>query len=178
MANGETAKKERQAGKEGKAAARFRHPLKSDGQAVSRLIASCPPLDRNSLYCTLLQCTHFSRTCVLAERGGDAIGWVSGYLLPDDPHTLFIWQVAVSPAARGEGLGTSLIDALILASRRAGLRRLQTTITEPNKPSWALFRSIARERDAAFADEEWLSKGRDLPGESERLVTIGLLSPA
>lgn len=180
MANGETLARQQHTEEKRLAVARFRHPLKSDGQAISRLIASCPPLDANSLYCNLLQCTHFSRSCILAERNGDVIGWVSGYRLPDDPQTLFVWQVAVSSDARGEGLGKALIDALLLAAGTKNLRRLQTTITEPNRASWALFRAIARERGASFSHEEWLARGRDLSSksESERLVTIGFAQPA
>lgn len=174
MAKGGAATREQPAGRERQAAARFRHPLKSDGKAVAELIASCPPLDTNSLYCTLVQCAHFSRSCMLAERDGDVIGWVSGYRLPDDPQTLFVWQVAVSPAARGEGLGKALIDALLLAARAKSVRRLQATITESNRASWALFGAIARERGASFTHEEWLARGRELSSESEseRLVTI------
>src|SRR3546814_7090005 len=49
----------------------FRNPVAEDAQAIHDLIAACPPLDTNSLYCNLLQCTHFAETCVLAERDGE-----------------------------------------------------------------------------------------------------------
>ena len=38
--------------------------------AVTALIAACPPLDRNSRYFNLIQCTHFADNCIIAERGG------------------------------------------------------------------------------------------------------------
>src|SRR3546814_20772399 len=64
-----------------------------------------PILDTNSLYCNLLQCTHFAETCVLAERDGEISGWISGYRLVHDPEAMFVWQVAVHERARGRGLG-------------------------------------------------------------------------
>jgi len=87
----------------------IRPPCVTDGASVNALIANCPPLDRNSLYCNLLQCTHFSATSALAEQEGKVIGFASGYRLPDEPETLFIWQVAVDRIARGRALGKRLI---------------------------------------------------------------------
>ena len=90
--------------------ARFliRTPKKEDGQAIWDLIAACPPLDQNSMYCNILQCTHFADTCVLAERGGMPVGWLSAYFPPTEPETLFVWQVAVHEKARGEGLARAV----------------------------------------------------------------------
>jgi len=67
---------------------------------VHDLIARCPPLDRNSLYCNLLQCSHFAATCALARHDDTTVGFVSGYRPPSDPGVLFIWQVAVDSTAR------------------------------------------------------------------------------
>src|SRR3546814_8166752 len=83
-----------------------------DAQAIHDLIAACPPLDTNSLYCNLLQCTHFAETCVLAERDGEISGWISGYRLVHDPEAMFVWQVAVHERARGRGLGVAMLNAL------------------------------------------------------------------
>src|SRR3546814_7919148 len=82
---------------------RFRMPKAEDGAAISKLIAACPPLDRNSAYCNLLQCSHFADTCIVAERDGYIAGWISGYRPPSEPDRFFIWQVAVSETARGAG---------------------------------------------------------------------------
>ncbi|MGE0407848.1 MAG: diaminobutyrate acetyltransferase [Amphiplicatus sp.] len=157
----------------------FRRPAKADGEKIRRLIKSCPPLDENSLYCTFLQCTHFADSCVVAERSGEIVGWVSGYFLPDDPQTLFIWQVAVAPSARGLGLGKEMIVALLSAGgQQAG--RLQTTITPSNKASWAVFASLARALNAPMSEEAFLDREADFNGrqETERLVTIGPFAAA
>lgn len=155
----------------------FRRPARSDAIKVRRLIATCPPLDENSLYCTLLQCTHFAGTCLLAARGDDVVGWVSGYRPPEEPATLFVWQVAVSSEARGLGLGKTLITSLLAADGATNAERLRTTITKDNEASWALFRALATGLKASFTYEEWLRRDHEFAGhhDTEFLVTIGPL---
>lgn len=153
-------------------------PRAEDGKRVSSLIASSPPLDANSAYCNLLQCTDFRETCVLAERDGELLGWISGYRPPAAPDRLFIWQVAVAPEARGEGLALKMLDTLLFRRAVAGAVMLATTITESNEASWALFRAFARrhgakltksprfEREAHFAnahETEWEARIAPLP---------------
>ena len=91
----------------------FRRPRKTDGAAVWALIKEIEALDDNSMYCNLLQCSHFAGTCALAEQGGAPVGWISGYTPPDAPDTLFIWQVAVHPKARGQGVAKRLVRELL-----------------------------------------------------------------
>jgi L-2,4-diaminobutyric acid acetyltransferase len=153
----------------------FRHPRKSDGSAINDLIAECGVLDENSVYCNFLQCTHFASTCLLAERGDEIVGWVSGYRLPEDPEILFIWQVAVSAAARGQGLASRLITGLLAQDSCAGVNRLKTTITPENEASWALFSSVAEQLDADFNRGTWLESEAHFDGahETEHMVEIG-----
>src|SRR3546814_15402672 len=98
-------------------------PKAEDGAAISKLIAACPPLDRNSAYCNLLQCSHFADTCIVAERDGYIAGWISGYRPPSEPDRFFIWQVAVSETARGAGLAGRMIDMLLARPAAAGDRK-------------------------------------------------------
>ena len=72
-----------------------------DCGAIAALIACCPPLDPNSIYCNLLQATHFAPICIKAERRGPLDGWISGYRLPEDPEAMFVRQVAMHERARG-----------------------------------------------------------------------------
>jgi L-2,4-diaminobutyric acid acetyltransferase len=158
----------------------FRQPTKADAAAVWRLIADCPPLDRNSMYCNLLQCSDFAETCRIAEDGGALRGWVSGYLPPEDPQSLFIWQVAVHEAARGHGLAKKLLKDNWAGAAAKGARFLKTTITRDNKASWALFRSFAEDMGAPVKDEPWFEKDAHFGGEhdTEYLVTIGPIPEA
>ncbi len=56
----------------------LRAPDSRDGEEVWRLIRDCGPLDDNSLYCNLLQCDHFSDSCVAdvsCRLGVNIGGW-------------------------------------------------------------------------------------------------------
>ncbi len=142
------------------------------------MIAACPPLDPNSAYCNLLQCTDFADSCIVAERGGAVVGWVSGYRPPTAPENFFVWQVAVSSAARGQRLAGRMIEALLARSEQAGVAHLTTTITDDNRASWALFQGLARrwgvriEKTARFEEQahfagahatEWQARIGPLP---------------
>lgn len=126
----------------------LRSPEGADGADIWELVRACKPLDENSMYCNLLQCDHFRDTCVVAELDGEIAGWVSAYRRPDDPQTLFVWQVAVSPVARGCGLGRKMLNHLMDRRACKGVSRLQTTITADNDASWALFRRFAESHGA------------------------------
>lgn len=63
----------------------LRTPVKDDGYRLHQLVAECPPLDPNSIYCNLLQCSHFAETGVAAEKEGDLVGFISGYIPPNSP---------------------------------------------------------------------------------------------
>lgn len=118
--------------------------MATDGPAITALIAACTPLDSNSAYCNLLQCTDFAGSCIVAERGGDLVGWVSGYRPPVAPENFFVWQVAVSAPARGQRLASRMIDSLLFRPEQQGVTHLTTTITDDNGASWALFEGLAR----------------------------------
>lgn len=159
----------------------FRPPRAEDGPGITALIAACPPLDTNSAYCNLLQCSHFAETCVVAERAGAIVGWISAYRPPSAPERIFVWQVAVAASARGTGLGGRMLDALIERPAARGAAALITTITKDNAASWGLFAGFARkrgmtltkaplfEREAHFAgahDTEWQATIAPLPKDS------------
>lgn len=153
----------------------IRKPVPEDGPAVHRLIAACPPLDTNSLYCNLLQCSHFAETCAVAERSGEIMGFVSGYVKPNDPQTLFIWQVAVSEAARGLGLARALILHILARPVCRAVNRIETTITGDNDASWAMFGSLARSLSAPSSRSPLFDRDIHLEGRhpSEHLLRIG-----
>lgn len=160
----------------------YRPPRTQDGASIWRLIGSCEPLDSNSLYCNLLQCDHFGDTCVVAERAADAalVGWISAYLLPDEPDTLFVWQVAVDRRVQGMGVGKRLLWELLQREACESVDRLQTTITADNKASWALFSSLARACGGALGHEPHFRKDAHFDGRhpTEHMVTIDLAAHA
>lgn len=154
---------------------RLRKPDATDGAAIWELIKACEPLDENSMYCNLVQADHFRDTCVVAEVDGEIAGWVSGHMIPDRDE-LFVWQVAVSPSARGLGLGGKMLHALINRDACEGATHLKTTITEDNDASWALFRSLARSIGGELSDEPHFERDTHFEGrhDTEHMVTITL----
>lgn len=154
----------------------LRRPCAEDGAQIWELIQKCKPLDENSMYCNLIQCDHFRDTCVLGELNGKAVGWISGYILPYDPKTLFVWQVAVSEEARGSGLGTLMLRHLIDRKACADVERIQTTITSDNEASWALFRRFGDLQDTKLQVQPYFTQALHFRGmhDSEYMVTIDL----
>ncbi len=154
-------------------------PTAADGGALHRLIARCPPLDTNSLYCNLLQCTHFSATSIVARRGGELVGAISGYRLPDAPDTLFVWQVAVAPSMRGEGLALHMLLELLRRPACHSVCRLHTSVTPENTASRALFTALARRLSAPLSEQLWFARDREFGGAhaDEILLAIGPFNP-
>lgn len=153
----------------------IRTPRPEDGPQIWRLIDDAAALDTNSLYCNLLQCSHFAETCALAEIEGEIVGWMSGYTPPALPDTLFVWQICVARSARGQGLGQRLIASVLARPKNARLRHVECTITKTNAASWSLFRKVARGLDADLSSRPHFLRDTHLDGqhESEIRVTIG-----
>jgi L-2,4-diaminobutyric acid acetyltransferase len=142
---------------------------------VYQLVKSCPPLDTNSSYCNLLQCSHFSATSVAAELEGQLVGFISGYIIPDRPDTLFVWQVAVSEQARGIGLASRMLKHILSRSQCQQVHYIETSITAENQGSWALFTSLAKKLAAELNSSDWMDKHTHFKDQhdSEALVRIG-----
>lgn len=153
----------------------FRHPVSEDGYTINQLIAACPPLDTNSVYCNLLQCEHFSETCVVAELDGEVVGWVSAHFEPKQPNTLFIWQMAVSKKARGCALAQRMLMFLLSRVQCSETRFIDTTITADNKASRRVFEKLASSLNAACTESVMFSKEAHFLGkhDDEFLFHIG-----
>ena len=133
-------------------AVRIEPPVVDDGVELWRLAAASKVLDVNSRYAYLLWCRDFADTSVVARRGEDTVGFVTGYRRPEVPDTLFVWQVAVDERARGEGLAGRMLDSLV--DQVDDVHHLETTITPDNEASIALFTRFAERREAAVDRRE------------------------
>ncbi len=153
----------------------IRAPHAEDAASVHDLIDACPPLDSNSLYANLLQCTHFAQTCALARDNEGVLAWISGFLPPQQPDTYFLWQVAAHPRARGRGVPMRLIGDILDRSVCSRVNQLATTITSNNQASWKLFSRVAEHLGVPLRRELCFDRERHFAGrhDSEYLVTIG-----
>lgn len=117
-------------------------PRVEDGAAIWRIARDSRVLDLNSSYSYLLWCRDFAATSLVARTAddGEPVAFVTGYLRPDRPGTLVVWQIAVDESHRGRGLAGVLLDAL---TARVAPDEVETTVTPDNTPSDRLFTAYA-----------------------------------
>jgi L-2,4-diaminobutyric acid acetyltransferase len=145
-----------------RAEVRFGPPRLEDGRELWRIARDSKTLDLNSPYSYVMWCRDFSATSVVARSADGICGFVTGFARPKDPATLFVWQVAVDSAHRGEGLAGRMLDDL--AAR--GCTYLEATVTPDNVASDRLFSAFARDRGAEL-ERRPLLDGKLFPGEHE-----------
>lgn len=120
----------------------LRKPQKNDAKQIVNLIKIGGTLDLNSEYLYLLQCTHFQDTCCVALYEDQIIGFVSGYRIPNETEKLFIWQVAVNSAFRGQNLAMNLI--LDITKRQTlPIHYIISTVSPSNSASARVFEKVA-----------------------------------
>jgi L-2,4-diaminobutyric acid acetyltransferase len=147
-------------------------PRLEDGRELWRIAHDSKILDVNSPYSYVLWCRDFAATSVVARSKDGVCGFVTGFARPEDPGTLFVWQVAVDAAQRGTGLARRMLDYLA----GTGCRFVEATVTPGNIASDRLFQSFARNRGAALERTPLLG-GELFPDkhEPEVLYRIGPL---
>ncbi|WP_211262554.1 diaminobutyrate acetyltransferase [Nitriliruptor alkaliphilus] len=141
-----------------------------DGPDLHALVADGGGLDVNSPYAYVLAARFFGATSVIAEGTDGPEGFVLGLAPPTHPDTLFVWQVGVAPAARGRGLGLSMLRWLVA---EVAPTHLEATVTPTNTASQRLFGALARDLSAPLNVTRWADRD-DLGGaEPEDLHRIG-----
>ena len=158
-----------------------RAPTLRDAGAIHQLVAGSGSLDLNSRYCYLLICRDFAETSLVATHGSQMLGFVSGYCPPTKPATLFVWQIGVSPSARGRGLAKRLLLELLARPTCGHVESLEATVTPSNTASRRLFRAVARHFGVECQVEpgftrEMLATDPSSEHEEEELFRIGPLA--
>ncbi|ADK84726.1 L-2,4-diaminobutyric acid acetyltransferase [Desulfarculus baarsii DSM 2075] len=155
----------------------IRIPTLADGAAVHEVVLACPELDANSRYAYALLCHEFDQTARVAEIDGVVVGFVCGFRPPRRPRSLFVWQVATLPAARGLGLAGCMIEAIVADSRANGqpIDHLEATVAEHNLASRRLFAGLARRLGAPLAVEPYITAETfgAMKHPAEPLIRIG-----
>ncbi|RXK12829.1 diaminobutyrate acetyltransferase [Halarcobacter mediterraneus] len=135
----------------------IRKPRKQDGKKIHELVKSTKVLDVNSEYLYLLQATHFSNLCSVAICEEEVIGFVSGYMIPNENNTLFIWQVAVDENFRGNDLARRLILDIV-QRKELNIKFLHTTVSPSNNSSIRVFEKVAKHYETQMTSCEFFTK--------------------
>ncbi|MBD3829991.1 MAG: diaminobutyrate acetyltransferase [Arcobacter sp.] len=136
----------------------LRKPDKNDSKEIFQLIKSVGTLDLNSQYLYLLQTTHFQNTCSVAIYNEKIVGFVSGYIIPDDKETLFIWQVAISNEVRGQNLAMKIIlDIFNKNNTSNNIKYILSTVSPSNKASQRVFEKIANKLNTKIENKTLFS---------------------
>lgn len=136
----------------------LRKPDKNDSKEIFQLIKSVGTLDLNSQYLYLLQTTHFQNTCSVAIYNKKIVGFVSGYIIPDDKETLFIWQVAISNEVRGQNLAMKIIlDIFNKNNTSNNIKYILSTVSPSNKASQRVFEKIANKLNTKIENKTLFS---------------------
>lgn len=153
----------------------FRMPTEEDGKAIWTLVKETGVLDLNSSYSYLMWAKFFDQTSVVVEANEEIVGFISGFIQPNAPNTLFIWQVAVDALQRKKGLASRMLEAILHRPESRNIRYLKATVSPSNKASAALFQRLAKNLQTQckvssfFTEDQFPGKGH----EDEDLFTIG-----
>lgn len=153
----------------------IRKPEKNDANKIYDLVKKSKVLDVNSEYLYLLQTTHFKDTCAVAVHENKVIGFVSGYMLPDNKDTLFIWQVAIDDEYRGNDLARRVILNIIKRDE-IGVNNIYSTVSPSNKASIRVFEKVANELNTQIINSNFFEiSDFNNEHEEEVLYKIGPL---
>jgi L-2,4-diaminobutyric acid acetyltransferase len=150
-------------------------PSKEDGQGMWNL-AKKTSLDLNSAYKYIMMAEYFSETCVVAKERGEVVGFITGFIQPEHPDVVFVWQVGVDDSQRGKGVGYKMLEELVTREAASDVKYLEATITKDNSASQALFKKLAKEYDTSFeVKETFPADVFPEEGEAEYTYRIGPL---
>ncbi len=156
----------------------FRTPRVEDAPALWDLVDGADELDNNSPYYYALWCRDFAATSLVATVDDEVIGFLTGYVRPDEPDTYLVWQEAVRPRHGIPMLGVQLFERAADRAVEQGARFIEATVSADNKAIIMVLKKVAK-RYAAEVETRVLFPGDLFPGEhhDEVLYRIGPLAP-
>lgn len=153
----------------------YRKPTIEDGASIWQLVRDSGTLDCNSAYSYLLLCKHFTETCAVAVAKGEIVGFLTAYFPPNRADTIFVWQVGITRAMRGQGLATRLLQQLLQRDVCRGVKFMEATVSPTNHASRALFTALAKWLNAELSEVSCFSAALfpEENHEAENLLRIG-----
>lgn len=111
----------------------------------------------------------------MARHEEGLVGFVSGYRVPDQPDTLFVWQIAVHGDARGAGLAGKMIEHILERPSSKDIKLVEATVSPSNAASRRVFERLAERLGGAFERRDLFTTehfgGAD--HEPEELIRVG-----
>ncbi len=155
----------------------YRQPQLNDATRIYELVRNVDALDLNSWYHYAIFARDFADTSLVADVDGQFAGFVTGYIRPTQPDTLFLWQTATTLSHGVSNLGLNLIHELVQTVKvQRGVRYVEATVDPTNKAIAMLFRLLARQLRAEKKDDVLLEAANfDELEHDESLVRIGPL---
>jgi ribosomal protein S18 acetylase RimI-like enzyme len=91
------------------------------------------------------------------DDGGRAVGMISGVEMthPDKGTEMFIYELGVAPAARLQGVGSSLVAALAEVARAGGCYGMWVGTETDNEAALATYRRAGATDEAEFVLLNW-----------------------
>lgn len=145
----------------------------SDSPDVQSLVADCPPLDVHTPYTYWTILSREPSFCFGSWKDDELVGAV---LAIPSGESVFVWQVGVRAASRGEGIARALLDGLLTAASQRSFTALEATVGPANAASRKLFRAFADAHSFELCESDEFAV-EDANGQSvgdERLLHIGL----
>ncbi|MGI8311136.1 N-acetyltransferase family protein [Saccharopolyspora hattusasensis] len=122
---------------------------------------------------------HFSGTSLVAERGGEMLGFLIGFLSADRPEDAYIHFVGVDPARRRGGLARRLYAEFFDTASSAGRSRVRCITSPANTGSIAFHRRMGFELVPGDTEIDGIPVHRDYDGRGhDRVCFVREVSPA
>ena len=126
-----------------RSAVRFRRPTEADHAPIVALVDEWWGGRRMRDLLLRLWFQHFTGTSWIAEDSdGELLGFLVGFVSPDDPDTAYVHMIATNPNRRRHGLGSALYRRFFDDVARRGVRRVKAITWPGNRVSVGFHRSM------------------------------------
>jgi GNAT superfamily N-acetyltransferase len=124
-------------------AVRFRRPTEADHAPIVRLVDEWWGGRRISALLPRLWFQHFTNSSWIAEdEDGRLLGFLVGFISPDDPEVGYVHMIGTNPNRRRGGLGAALYERFFADIAGRGVRRVVAVTWPGNRVSVAFHRSM------------------------------------
>lgn len=113
---------------------------------------------------------HFRDTGLVAESGGDLVGFVIGFASQAEPGVAYIHFVGVDPGHRGGGLGAELYERFFALALERGCTEVRCVTSPVNTGSIAFHRRMGFAPDPGDAESDGTPYQTDYDGPGEHRV--------